>query len=176
MQRFYREIDEERRNSEKIPANMKEFKDKFREFYTYIYDTYKEGTILQNEQNKKKEENEKSEMEEKKTKLDEPDLLRKKSATIEIKRKNPKDYKFFINFLKTNGNIAYYTFLRWLNKDTKIYDILKIEVFEKYSIFFEPESDYFLHLDAETISKFYKINRTVHGAKTHICKHNKYTK
>lgn len=164
LQRFYREIEEENRYGEKIPSHIKEFKNKYRKLYEYIYDKYKEGIVLKIENEKKIELLEK---------LDEnnQEKSKRKGSSIEIKRKNPKNFKFFLVFLRNNGNIGYYSFLKFLRKDFENNDILTLETLrQKYKVFFDPESQFFLHLDAETIGKFLQITNIAHdGAKKDLC-------
>lgn len=164
LQRFYREIEEESRYGEKIPSHVKDFKNKYRQLYEYIYDKYKEGTLLKIEDEKKIDLFEK---------IDEKnqEKNKRKGSTIEIKRKNPKNFKFFLVFLKNNGNHGYYSFLKFLRKDYENNDLLNLEVLrEKYKVFFDPDSEFFLHLDAETIGKFLQITSIAHdGAKKDLC-------
>ena len=120
-----------------------------------------------NEKNEKKEQNEQNEKNEKTTEKVNEQKNFQRSNTDVIKRKNQKEFKFFINFLKFNGNFTYSLFLKYLLKDQKSYDGVYCDNFDKYAVFFDNESEFFLHTDAETRAKYFKAKG---GLKWQICK------
>ena len=139
LQRFYREAEDEMRFPT-LPTEILSYKSKFKEFYVSIFEKYKEEKLLEPENLKKEEEEKHSEKK--------PEVL---------KKINQKEFRFFIDFLKFNGNLSYAKFLKnFLNDKAKI-DEVSFENFDKYSMFFEINSVFFLHSDAETRSKFFKI-------------------
>ena len=171
LQRFYREAEEEKRFSEEILENIRNYKERFRKFYGYLYDKYRDEILVKND--KKKKEDEFKEINEDLLEKEKLNLRRRSSTELVVKRKNLKKFTFFINFLLFNGNSSLSEFLILLRKDKKTYDQLNLDELDKYNKFFEVESSYFLHFDAETRAKFTQIKST--GSKKKICNFNKFS-
>lgn len=160
LQRFYREKEDDRQFQAETPEQILNYKEKYREFYISLYDKYKEGILIQLEEREKKEDQEKTDKEDK-INAEERDLLDKKSSEA-FKRLKQKEFKFFLNFLKFNGNFSYGNFLKKIIKDKDRYDYLHKEDLDKYSVFFDYNSINFLHSDEETRMKFsqFKTKKT----------------
>jgi len=164
LQRFYREAEEEKRFGEEISENTKNYKERFRYFYGYLFDKYKEEILVTTEKKKKDEE-----MKEKEKENNEEisEKTKKKNSAEFVKRKNQKKFTFLIHFLLFNGNLSLSEFLICLRKDKKNYDELNLDGLDKYNKFFEVDSKFFLHFNEETKAKYLKIKSS--NSKKKIC-------